>query len=112
MKLIYEVVPWPNDWGGDEREQLIFGKGMVAGAKAQLKEDKTSLPTVLHPHLLTRDEWAALSPASQQAIACLQSALAAAADYIAVLSHNDMTPPNMMVDNGKARAAWLEVRLE
>lgn len=28
------VVPWPNQWDGSEREQLIFGKGMVAGAKA------------------------------------------------------------------------------
>ncbi len=28
------LVPFPNDWEGSERDQLIFGKGMVAGAKA------------------------------------------------------------------------------
>jgi hypothetical protein len=31
---LFPLVPWPNDWQGSEREQLIFGKGMVAGAQA------------------------------------------------------------------------------
>lgn len=33
-EALYPIVPWPNQWQGSEREQLIFGKGMVAGAKA------------------------------------------------------------------------------
>ena len=33
-ETLYTLVPWPNQWQGSEYEQLIFGKGMVAGAKA------------------------------------------------------------------------------
>ena len=31
---LYTLVPFPNEWEGPGREQLIFGKGLVAGAKA------------------------------------------------------------------------------
>lgn len=31
LKEHCRVVPFPNDWNGSEREQLIFGKGIVAG---------------------------------------------------------------------------------
>jgi hypothetical protein len=43
-ETLYTLVPFPNQWQGSEREQVIFGKGMVAGAKACAAALQTQTP--------------------------------------------------------------------